>query len=242
MLKTEGRRYHLRMKIHFPSSPAGQAWATALERSEPALNWAALEDFLSSREAEGAVIYPPEDCLLRAFSFFPPERTNVCILGQDPYHGPGQAHGLSFSVPGQQKTPPSLRNILKEARSSTGAQAPATGDLTGWARQGVLLLNALLTVEKGAPGAHQGRGWEEITDRAIQVASERSEGCVFMLWGAYAIKKSILIDASKHLVLTSPHPSPLSAHRGFLGNRHFALANEFLAAKGQSPIDWSASV
>lgn len=204
------------------------------------MGWNELEVFLSEREAAGAKIYPLEADLMRAFSFAAPERTRVCILGQDPYHGPGQAHGLSFSVPADQKIPPSLRNMLKEVVASTGSPALLEGDLSGWARQGVLLLNALLTVEEGKPGSHQGRGWERITDRAIQAVSEQSCACVFMLWGAHAIKKASLIDASKHLILTSPHPSPLSAHRGFFGNRHFAMANDFLAQKGLPPVDWAA--
>lgn len=236
----EERRYDRAMKILLPTTSAGSAWGKALERDNPEMGWAELETALTRRETEGAVIYPSEEDILRAFSFCPPEEIKVLILGQDPYHGPGQAHGLSFSVPAGQKTPPSLRNVFKEVSSSCGA-APQSGDLSEWARQGVLLLNAMLTVEQASPGSHQGWGWEKITDKAIHIVSERSEACVFLLWGAHAIKKAGLINEGKHLILQSPHPSPLSAHRGFLGNRHFTLANEFLASKSLAPIEWSVS-
>jgi uracil-DNA glycosylase len=162
------------------------------------------------------------------------------IIGQDPYHGEGQAHGLSFSVPKGVKPPPSLRNIYKEIEAEYGVKMPSSGDLTGWAAQGVLLLNATLTVEAGNAGSHQKKGWEDFTDAIIRIVNEKCEHVVFMLWGSYAQKKGAHIDRTKHLVLESVHPSPLSAHRGFLGNGHFKSANEYLAKHGRTPIDWQA--
>ncbi|HPF50653.1 MAG TPA: uracil-DNA glycosylase, partial [Draconibacterium sp.] len=162
----------------------------------------------------------------------------VVIIGQDPYHGPGQAHGLCFSVNDGIPFPPSLQNIFKELKSDVGKEIPKSGDLTDWARQGVLLLNATLTVRAHQAGSHQRKGWEEFTDAAIQIASDNKEHLVFLLWGNYAISKRRLIDESKHLVLTSVHPSPLSASRGFFGNKHFSRANEFLVKNGLGPIRW----
>lgn len=199
----------------------------------------ALSAFLRDEKAAGKVIYPPGPDIFNAFDHTPFDKVRVVILGQDPYHGPGQAHGLSFSVQPGVRVPPSLQNIFKEIEGSLGIPRPAHGCLTSWADQGVLLLNAVLTVEAGQAGSHQKKGWEGFTDAAIDALNRERDGLVFMLWGSHAQKKGQLIDASRHLVLRSVHPSPLSAHRGFLGCGHFAEANAYLEAKGQAPIDWS---
>lgn len=185
-----------------------------------------------------SIVYPPASRIFAAFNACPFDRTKVVILGQDPYHGAGQANGLCFSVGPGTQMPPSLINIFKEVSADTGAPYPDDGDLTRWANQGVLLLNATLTVEAGRAGSHQGRGWEEFTDEVIRRLSADRTGLVFILWGSYAIRKSALIDPTKHLILTSVHPSPLSAHRGFFGNHHFTRANAYLTAHGQTPINW----
>lgn len=185
-----------------------------------------------------SIVYPPASRIFAAFNACPFDRTKVVILGQDPYHGAGQANGLCFSVGPGTQMPPSLINIFKEVSADTGAPYPDDGDLTRWANQGVLLLNATLTVEAGRAGSHQGRGWEEFTDEVIRRLSADRIGLVFILWGSYAIRKSALIDPTKHLILTSVHPSPLSAHRGFFGNHHFTRANAYLTAHGQTPINW----
>ena len=185
-----------------------------------------------------SIVYPPASRIFAAFNACPFDRTKVVILGQDPYHGAGQANGLCFSVGPGTQMPPSLINIFKEVSADTGAPYPDDGDLTRWANQGVLLLNATLTVEAGRAGSHQGRGWEEFTDEVIRRLSADRTGLVFILWGSYAIRKSALIDPTKHLILTSVHPSPLSAHRGFFGNHHFTRANAYLTAHGQAPINW----
>lgn len=200
-----------------------------------------LRSFLRAEKAKGKVLYPSSGNIFNAFNATPFERVKVVILGQDPYHGPGQAHGLCFSVQQGTAMPPSLQNIFKEIRADLGLPMPEHGCLQGWAEQGVLLLNATLTVEQGKAGSHQGKGWEALTDKAMSVLSQRREGLVFMLWGAYAQKKAALIDAQKHLILKSPHPSPLSAHRGFFGNKHFSRANQWLQEHGQAPIDWSVA-
>ncbi|MFV0589920.1 MAG: uracil-DNA glycosylase [Draconibacterium sp.] len=183
-------------------------------------------------------IYPPGKLIFNAFDQCPFDQLKVVILGQDPYHGPGQAHGLCFSVNEGIPFPPSLRNIFKELKDDTGKEIPKSGDLTNWAKQGVLLLNATLTVRAHQAGSHQKKGWEEFTDAAIQTASNQKEHLVFLLWGNYAISKRRLIDENKHLVLTSVHPSPLSASRGFFGNKHFSKANEFLVKNGLEAINW----
>ncbi len=183
-------------------------------------------------------VYPPGKLIFNAFDKCPFEQLKVVILGQDPYHGPGQAHGLCFSVNQGVAFPPSLKNIFKELKTDVGKEIPQSGDLTDWARQGVLLLNATLTVRAQQAGSHQKKGWEEFTDAAIQTASEQKDHLVFLLWGNYAISKRRLIDESKHLVLTSVHPSPLSASRGFFGNKHFSKTNEFLEKNGLEPIRW----
>ena len=183
-------------------------------------------------------MYPPASKIFAAFDACPFDKVKVVILGQDPYHGPGQANGLCFSVNPGVPYPPSLINIFKEVSSDTGAAAPSDGDLSRWARQGVFMLNSVLTVEQGRAASHASRGWETLTDAAIAALSANREHLVFLLWGSYAINKGKLIDRSKHLVLTSVHPSPLSAHRGFFGNRHFSRANEYLQAHGITPIQW----
>lgn len=198
-----------------------------------------LRAFLAEEKASGKVIYPRGSQWFNAFNSTPLDQVKVVILGQDPYHGPGQAHGLCFSVMPGVKTPPSLVNIYKELNSDLGIAIPGHGCLNHWAEQGVLLLNATLTVEQAKAGAHQGKGWEQFTDKAVQVLNERREHLVFMLWGSYAQKKGEVIDGDKHLVLKAPHPSPLSAHRGFLGCRPFSKANAYLEKTGQTPIDWS---
>ena len=201
-----------------------------------------LGDWLRAEEGAGKAIYPPRGSRLKALELTPLDRVKVVILGQDPYHGPGQAMGLSFSVPREERLPPSLRNIFKELASDLGIEPPDHGDLTGWAEQGVLLLNSSLTVEAGRAGSHAGRGWEAITDAAVRAVAERDLPSVFILWGAHAQKKAQAIpelhDGSRHLVLVSPHPSPLSAHRGFFGSRPFSRANAFLEDAGRGVIDW----
>lgn len=183
-------------------------------------------------------VYPPAGRIFAAFDASPFDATKVVIIGQDPYHGAGQANGLAFSVNPGVAFPPSLRNILREVSDDTGVPAPADGDLSRWARQGVLLLNTALTVREGMPKSHAGWGWERLTDAAVTKLSQMRDNVVFLLWGADAISKRALIDHNRHLILTSPHPSPLSAHRGFFGNRHFTRANEYLIAHGKSPIQW----
>lgn len=198
----------------------------------------ALAQFLRSEKAKGRIIFPPGELMFNAFQQTPFEAVRVVILGQDPYHGPGQAHGLSFSVPEGVPSPPSLQNIFKELERDLGLARPASGTLLPWAKQGVLLLNAVLSVEQAKPGSHQNKGWEAFTDAAIARLSAEREGLVFMLWGAYAQAKGRIIDARRHCVLRAPHPSPLSAHRGFIGCGHFSAANRYLSARGGTPIDW----
>ena len=183
-------------------------------------------------------VYPPGNKIFSAFDTCPFKNTNVVIIGQDPSHGPGQANGLCFSVNPGVKMPPSLVNIFKEVTDDTAAPFPANGDLTRWAQQGVLLLNSSLTVREGAPTSHSDIGWEEFTDAVVDKLNKEKENLVFILWGSHAIKKGEKIDRSKHLVLTSPHPSPLSAHRGFFGNKHFSKANEYLVSHNKPPIKW----
>ena len=198
-----------------------------------------LRDFLIAEKAAKKVIYPHSDHTFAAFNETPFESVKVVILGQDPYHGPGQAHGLCFSVQSGVKLPPSLRNIYKEIHQELGLEMSGSGDLRPWAKQGVFLLNTSLSVEQGKAGSHQGRGWERFTDTAIQRLNEQREQLVFMLWGSHAQKKGAFIDTQKHCVLKAPHPSPLSAHRGFFGCGHFARANDYLKSTGQTPIDWT---
>lgn len=190
-------------------------------------------------EYQTSTVYPHPKNVFKAFELTPFNEVKVVILGQDPYHGPRQAIGLSFAVEDGITLPPSLRNIYKEIESDTGKPVTANGDLTRWAKQGVLLLNATLTVRASAPGSHQKRGWEEFTDAAIKKLSEKREHLVFILWGNYARSKGILIDRSKHCVIESPHPSPFSAHSGFFGSKPFSKANTYLDTHGSTPIDWS---
>ena len=197
-----------------------------------------LRDFLRQEKAAGKTIFPPSPLIFNAFNHTPFDKVRVVIIGQDPYHGVGQAHGLSFSVPNGVALPPSLLNIFKEIESDLGIKMSRNGDLTAWAEQGVLLLNATLTVEMANAGSHQNRGWEEFTDAAIAALNKHREGLVFVLWGSYAQRKGAMIDAKKHLVLQSPHPSPLSAHRGFFGNHQFSQINTYLTERGETPIDW----
>jgi len=200
----------------------------------------ALSAFLSAQEQAGHTLYPAKIDWFRALDSVAPDRVRVVILGQDPYHGANQAQGLSFSVPAGQKLPPSLRNIFKEQASDLGI-SNASGDLSGWSEQGVLLLNAVLTVTAGQAGSHAKQGWEALTDAIIAALSAAPEPMVFMLWGGYAEKKRLLIDASKHLVLSAAHPSPLSAYRGWFGSRHFSQANLYLQQQGYAPIDWQTA-
>lgn len=199
----------------------------------------ALADFLRTEKRAGKVLYPPGPEIFNAFAHTPFDKVRVVILGQDPYHGPGQAHGLCFSVRPGVPVPPSLNNIFAEIARDLGIPRPDHGCLTPWADQGVLLLNSVMTVEQGRAGAHQNKGWEGFTDAAIEALDREREGLVFMLWGAYAQRKGRLVDPSRHLVLSSVHPSPLSAHRGFIGNGHFSAANRYLESRGQAPVDWS---
>ncbi len=196
-----------------------------------------LTDFVR-QEYKSMTIYPPGKLIFNAFNLCPFNETKVVIIGQDPYHGPGQAHGLCFSVNDGVAFPPSLVNIFKEIQSDLGLPAPPTGNLTRWASQGVLLLNATLTVRAHQAGSHQRKGWEEFTDAAIRRLAEEKEHLVFILWGSYAQKKGAFIDRNKHLVLASAHPSPLSAYNGFFGNKHFSRTNEYLVAHGENPINW----
>lgn len=198
----------------------------------------ALRAFLKQEKATGKTIYPPSSLIFNAFNHTPFDAVRVVIIGQDPYHGPQQAHGLSFSVPNGVALPPSLMNIFKEIESDLGIKMSRNGDLTPWANQGVLLLNATLTVAQAQAGAHQGRGWEQFTDAAIAALNTHREGLVFVLWGSYAQKKGAFIDEKKHLVLKSVHPSPLSAHRGFFGNHQFSTINRYLTQHGQPSINW----
>lgn len=214
-----------------------ESWHKALAEQWEMPYFKTLTDFVRAQYAT-TTVYPPASKIFAAFDACPFDKVKVVILGQDPYHGPGQANGLCFSVNPGVPYPPSLINIFKEVSSDTGAAAPSDGDLSRWARQGVFMLNSVLTVEQGRAASHASRGWETLTDAAIAALSANSEHLVFLLWGSYAINKGKLIDRSKHLVLTSVHPSPLSAHRGFFGNRHFSRANEYLQNHGITPIQW----
>lgn len=196
-----------------------------------------LTDFVR-QEYHTTTCYPPGRLIFNAFNLCPFDKVKVVIIGQDPYHGPGQAHGLCFSVNDGVLFPPSLRNIFKEIEDDLGTPVPASGNLTRWAEQGVLLLNATLTVRAHQAGSHQHRGWEEFTDAAIKALAEQREGVVFILWGSYAQKKGAFIDKTRHLVLASAHPSPLSAFHGFFGNKHFSRTNAYLIQHGETPINW----
>ena len=215
------------------------SWKNHLEDEFSQPYMVGLREFLLQRKRNGAVIYPPGKLIFNALDSTPFDQVRVVIIGQDPYHGPGQAHGLCFSVPQGVRPPPSLANIYRELAEDIGGFVPTHGNLQAWAGQGVLLLNAVLTVERGQANAHQGKGWERFTDRIVDELNRHGEKLVFMLWGSYAQKKGVAIDRNRHLVLAAPHPSPLSAHRGFFGCRHFSKANDWLTSHGRQPIDWS---
>jgi uracil-DNA glycosylase len=198
-----------------------------------------LKQFLLAERGNGKAIFPRSSNWFRALDLTPLDKVRVVILGQDPYHGEGQAHGLCFSVPPGVRPPPSLVNIFKEMRTDLGVEPAAHGFLEHWASQGVLLLNSVLTVQMGQAASHRERGWEKFTDAVIRLVNDKTEPVVFMLWGSYAQKKAAFVDTSRHLVLKAAHPSPLSAHSGFFGCRHFSKANAFLESKGLPPIDWA---
>lgn len=214
-----------------------ESWKEALMPEFSKDYFIRLTDFVR-KEYHETTVYPPGKQIFNAFNLCPFDKVKVVIIGQDPYHGPGQAHGLCFSVNDGIQPPPSLVNIFKEINSDLGKPIPQSGNLTRWAEQGVLLLNATLTVRAHQAGSHQRRGWEEFTDAVIRKLAEEKNNLVFILWGAYAQKKGAFIDRNKHLVLTSVHPSPLSAHSGFFGNHHFSLANDYLVKNGKTAIDW----
>tara|TARA_R110002110_G_scaffold412968_2_gene639691 strand:- start:14390 stop:15067 length:678 start_codon:yes stop_codon:yes gene_type:complete len=215
------------------------SWLAALadEFQQPYMR--ALKDFLQQEKRGGASVFPPGPEIFKAFDHTPLPKVKVVILGQDPYHGPGQAHGLCFSVRPGVAIPPSLQNIYKEIQRDLGIAPPGHGNLTAWADRGVLLLNSVLTVAANSAASHRGKGWETFTDRVVEVVNRERENVVFMLWGSYAQRKGGVIDSQRHCVLKAPHPSPLSAHRGFIGCGHFSAANAYLQAHGQAPIDWS---
>ncbi|MHC1774670.1 MAG: uracil-DNA glycosylase [Lentimicrobium sp.] len=215
-----------------------QEWKEVLKDEFQKPYFEALKSFLVE-EKKRFNVYPPGQNIFEAFNRTPFSKVKVVILGQDPYHGPGQAHGLCFSVPSGVEFPPSLQNILKELASDLGTPYPKSGDLSAWPDQGVLLLNATLTVRANQAGSHQGFGWEQFTDAAIRHLSQLQHGLVFLLWGKFAQNKKILIDSAKHLILEAPHPSPLSVYRGFFGCRHFSMANEWLEKSGKQPVDWN---
>ena len=214
-----------------------ESWKEHLQQEFEKPYFRTLTDFVR-KEYAARTVYPPAKLIFNAFDSCPFNKVKVVIVGQDPYHEPGQAHGLCFSVNDGVQIPPSLVNIYKEIEDDLGIPAPRSGDLTRWAKQGVLLLNATLTVQAHRAGSHQGKGWEEFTDAAIKRLAEERNHLVFILWGAYAQRKGASIDANRHLILKSPHPSPLSAHRGFFGNKHFSKANDYLSAHNMEPVRW----
>jgi uracil-DNA glycosylase len=225
------------MDTMIPDLP--KAWKTHLQAEMQKDYWQPLTlEVNASYLIDEPPVYPPAPLAFNALELCSPDQVKVVILGQDPYHGDGQAMGLSFSVPDGVKIPPSLQNIYKELASDLDRPIPTSGNLEHWAKQGVLLLNSTLTVESGNAGSHQGKGWEQFTDQIIKTVSKEKENVVFILWGKFAEAKSDLIDESKHLILTAPHPSPLSAHRGFLGCKHFSQTNEYLKQNNHSEIKW----
>lgn len=214
-----------------------QSWKDLLHEEFSKPYFTELAEFVRS-EYRMYKVYPPGPQIFNAFNLCPFSEVKAVIIGQDPYHGPGQAHGLCFSVNDGVPFPPSLRNIFKEVSSDVGVPIPQSGNLARWASQGVLLLNATLTVREHSAGSHQRHGWETFTDSVIRIVSDQKENVVFILWGSYAQSKAALIDSSRHLVLCSVHPSPLSAHAGFFGNHHFSRANDYLVSRGKAPIEW----
>ena len=221
-----------------PSVKLEDSWRQALASEFSAPYMALLKSFLIEEKNQGKVIFPRGAEYFRALDLTPLGKVKVVILGQDPYHGDGQAHGLCFSVQPGVRIPPSLVNIYKEMQQDLGIPPAQHGHLEHWAKQGVLLLNSVLTVERSLAASHQGKGWEKFTDAVIARVNEQESPAVFMLWGSYAQKKAAFVDPHKHLVLKAPHPSPLSAHNGFFGSKHFSKANRFLESKGLAPIDW----
>ena len=215
------------------------AWLAHLESEFGQDYMQSLRQFLRNEKSRGKQIFPPGEQIFNALNTTPLDSVKVVILGQDPYHGPGQAHGLCFSVLPGVAVPPSLKNIFKELKADLGVPIPSHGNLQSWAEQGVLLLNAVLTVEKAMAASHQGKGWEQFTDKVVEVVNQSKEQVVFLLWGSYAQKKGLIIDRKRHNVLQSTHPSPLSAYRGFLGCQHFSQVNQYLEKTGQQPIDWT---
>lgn len=215
-----------------------ESWQARLHNELNADYMQNLKAFLKAEKAQGKTIYPPGELMFSALNHTPFDSVKVVIIGQDPYHGDGQAHGLSFSVPNGVALPPSLRNIFQEIHNDLGLVMSGSGDLTPWAQQGVLLLNATLSVEQGKAGSHQNKGWEHFTDSIIQQLNDEQSGLVFVLWGSYAQKKGAVIDANKHKVLKSVHPSPLSAHRGFFNQRQFSQINQYLLEQNKTPINW----
>lgn len=222
-----------------PDIQLHESWKTPLLPEFSSDYMATLKQFLQSEKAAGKTIYPKGNEWFRALDLTPLDKVRVVILGQDPYHGPDQAHGLCFSVKPGVRPPPSLVNIYKELESDLGLPRPRHGFLEHWARQGVLLLNSVLTVEMAKAASHSKRGWEHFTDAVIKLVNDKPDPVVFLLWGSYAQKKAAFVDSTRHLVLKAAHPSPLSAYNGFLGCRHFSQANAFLEKHGQPPIDWS---
>jgi uracil-DNA glycosylase len=219
-----------------------QSWLKRLQGEFDAPYMRDLKRFLETERSAGKTIYPKGSEWFSALDQTPFDDVRVVILGQDPYHGEGQAHGLCFSVREGVRPPPSLLNIYKEMKSDLGLEPPKHGDLSSWAKQGVLLLNSVLTVEAGRAASHQGKGWEQFTDRIIRQLNDEKQNLVFILWGSYAQKKAAFVDRNKHMVITSAHPSPLSAHNGFFGSKPFSRCNEYLLAHGLEPIDWSISI
>lgn len=219
----------------------GESWKKILQSEFSKPYFEQIASHIKTEKSQGKTIYPPGSVIFNAFDTTPFEKVKVVILGQDPYHGHGQAHGLCFSVQYGVPPPPSLINMYKELQSDIGFRIPQHGNLTNWAKQGVFLLNASLTVRAGEPMSHSKIGWAQFTDTVIRKISELRESVVFMLWGKFAQEKRTLIDENKHLVLKAAHPSPLSAHAGFFGCRHFSKANEYLVSKGIEPVDWSLS-
>ncbi len=214
-------------------------WKQKLKKEFMSPYFQEIKQFLNSEKQKGSIVYPPGKWIFNAYNLTPFDKVKVVILGQDPYHGPGQAHGLCFSVQKGIKVPPSLVNIFKELKSDLDIEMPQHGFLESWAEQGVFLLNAILTVEKDKPASHQHIGWQNFTDATIQQLNAECNNLVFLLWGNYAQQKATMIDPEKHLILKTTHPSPFSAHNGFLGSKHFSKTNDFLRLHGLDPIDWS---
>lgn len=232
------RNAHLKGASCFMNVHIASGWKALLEPEFCQPYFEQIVQFLKSEISEGRRIFPPGSLIFNAFDKTPFDRIKVVILGQDPYHGPGQAQGLCFSVPDGQPFPPSLRNIFTELKQDLGLAVPGSGNLEPWTGRGVFLLNSILTVRAGEPASHSRIGWETFTDAVIRMISERKKGVVFLLWGKFACNKAALIDDRKHHILTASHPSPFSAERGFFGCRHFSLTNEWLLREGQDPVDW----